>query len=68
MNNNRTREAVATGDGDRLRVGLPFCRVMISDGVETGLQQDGAAEGVEVLDVAQLLLRSVKGETPASVG
>ena len=66
VNDNRTAEAVATG-AETVAVGCPFCRVMISDGV-TGLQQDGAAEGVEVLDVAQLLLRSVKGETPASVG
>ena len=37
----------------------PFCRVMISDGV-TALQQDGGAQDVEVLDVAQLLLRAVR--------
>ncbi len=60
VNANRTAEAVATG-AETVAVGCPFCRVMISDGV-TGLQQDGAADGVEVMDVAQLLLRSVKGE------
>ncbi len=63
VNDNRTAEAVATG-AETVAVGCPFCRVMISDGV-TGLQQDGGAAGVEVLDVAQLLLRSVKNETPA---
>ena len=57
VNANRTAEAVATG-AETVAVGCPFCRVMISDGV-TGLQQDGGAEGVEVMDVAQLLLRSV---------
>ena len=44
----------------RSPTGCPFCRVMISDGV-TSVQQDGRAEGVEVVDVAQLLLRSVTG-------
>ena len=58
VNANRTAEAVATG-AEKVAVGCPFCRVMISDGV-TGLQQDGGADGVEVMDVAQLLLRSVK--------
>ena len=57
VNANRTDEAVATG-AETVAVGCPFCRVMISDGV-TGIQQDGGAEGVEVMDVAQLLLRSV---------
>ncbi len=60
VNANRTAEAVETG-AEKVAVGCPFCRVMISDGV-TGLQQDGVAEGVEVMDVAQLLLRSVKTE------
>jgi Fe-S oxidoreductase len=47
-------------------VGCPFCRVMISDGV-TAKQQEGAgyderAADVQVLDVAQMLLRAVKGD------
>ncbi len=58
VNVNRTEEALATG-AETVAVGCPFCRVMISDGV-TGIQQDGRAEGVEVMDVAQLLLRSIK--------
>ena len=38
----------------------PFCRVMLSDGL-TAMQSDGnAPESVEVLDVAQLLLESVR--------
>ena len=38
----------------------PFCKVMLSDGL-TAEQADGSArEEVEVLDVAQLLLASVK--------
>ena len=71
INVNRTKEAVATG-ADQIAVGCPFCRVMLSDGL-TSEQADGhAREEVEVLDVAQMLLASVKGEsatrTPASVG
>ena len=61
INVNRTQEAVATG-ADQIAVGCPFCRVMLSDGL-TAEQADGRArEEVEVLDVAQMLLASVKGE------
>ena len=61
INVNRTNEAVATG-ADQIAVGCPFCRVMLSDGL-TAAQADGnAREEVEVLDVAQMLLASVKGE------
>ncbi|MGZ5417852.1 MAG: heterodisulfide reductase-related iron-sulfur binding cluster [Nocardioides sp.] len=59
INLNRTTEAVDTG-ADQIAVGCPFCRVMLSDGL-TAKQADGSArEEVEVLDVAQLLLASVK--------
>ncbi|QNN54228.1 heterodisulfide reductase-related iron-sulfur binding cluster [Nocardioides mesophilus] len=61
INLNRTTEAVETG-ADQIAVGCPFCRVMLSDGL-TAKQADGSArEEVEVLDVAQLLLASVKRE------
>ncbi len=59
INMNRSTEAVGTG-ADQIAVGCPFCRVMLSDGL-TSLQADHQArEEVEVLDVAQLLLASVK--------
>jgi len=59
INMNRTTEAVATG-ADQIAVGCPFCRVMLSDGL-TSLQAAGSArDEVEVLDVAQLLLASVR--------
>ena len=66
INLNRTTEAVETG-ADQIAVGCPFCRVMLSDGL-TSLQADGKArEEVEVLDVAQMLLASVKRpEAPAA--
>ncbi len=59
INVNRTTEAVETG-ADKIATGCPFCRVMLSDGL-TAKQADGSArEEVEVQDVAQLLLASVK--------
>jgi hypothetical protein len=65
INVNRTKEAVATG-ADQIAVGCPFCRVMLSDGLTAEQHAGQAREEVEVLDVAQLLLSSVKrGEPPA---
>jgi Fe-S oxidoreductase len=66
INLNRTTEAVETG-ADQIAVACPFCRVMLSDGL-TSKQADGSArEEVEVLDVAQLLLASVKrADAPAA--
>ena len=61
INVNRTREAVGTG-ADQIAVGCPFCRVMLSDGLTAQQAAGEAREEVEVLDVAQMLLASVKGE------
>ena len=61
INDARTTEAVATG-ADQIAVGCPFCRVMLSDGLTAAIDKGAAREEVEVLDVAQLLLASVKGE------
>nr|WP_121254475.1 (Fe-S)-binding protein [Nocardioides ferulae] len=62
INVNRTKEAVATG-ADQIAVGCPFCRVMLSDGLTAQQAKGEAREEVEVLDVAQMLLASVKGES-----
>ncbi len=53
INLNRVDEAIATGV-DEVAVACPFCRVMVTDGM-TARESD-----VEVLDVAQALLRAVK--------
>ena len=53
INLNRVDEALATG-AQEIAVGCPFCRVMISDGAKS------RESDVEVLDVAQALLRAVK--------
>ena len=58
VNTERTEEAIATG-ASAIAVGCPFCRVMISDGVGSVQQGLEAADQVQVLDVAQLLLQSV---------
>ncbi|MPZ62375.1 MAG: 4Fe-4S dicluster domain-containing protein [Propionibacteriales bacterium] len=59
INVNRTTEAVETG-ADRIATGCPFCRVMLSDGLTEKQSTGEAREEVEVQDVAQLLLASVK--------
>ena len=56
ININRTEEALDTG-ARTIAVGCPFCSTMLGDGVNA----KEAAERVEVVDVAQVLLRSVKG-------
>ncbi|GAA1127013.1 heterodisulfide reductase-related iron-sulfur binding cluster [Nocardioides aquiterrae] len=61
INENRTAEAVGTG-ADQIAVGCPFCRVMLSDGLTAQQAKGEARTEVEVLDVAQMLLASVKGE------
>ena len=66
VNMNRTEEALATG-AERIAIGCPFCRVMITDGL-TAKQSEGVGENVEVVDVAQMLLAAVKrGQEPESV-
>ena len=56
INLTRVDEAIATG-AEEVAVACPFCRVMVSDGI-TARESD-----VEVLDVAQILLRSVKSNS-----
>jgi len=54
INLNRVDEAIGTG-AEELAVACPFCRVMTTDGMSA------RESSMEVLDVAQVLLRSVKG-------
>ena len=53
INLNRVDEAIATG-AEQVAVACPFCRVMVSDGM------NARESSVEVLDVAQVLLENVK--------
>jgi Fe-S oxidoreductase len=66
INVNRTKEAVGTG-ADQIAVGCPFCRVMLADGLTAEQAAGNARDEVEVLDVAQMLLASVKGESATRV-
>lgn len=65
INVTRTEEAIGTG-ATTIATGCPFCRVMLSDGVGA-VQQSGGASDVEVMDVAQLLLESVRRGRPDPV-
>jgi Fe-S oxidoreductase len=59
INLERTDEALGTSP-NKIATGCPFCRVMMTDGL-TQRQNEGAAkESVQVVDVAQLLLTSVR--------
>jgi len=59
INVERIDEALSL-DPDIVSTACPFCLVMLGDAV-TAKKQDGEArEDVEVLDVAQLLIRSVR--------
>lgn len=57
INVDRVDEALSTAT-TKIATGCPFCRVMLNDGV-TARQESGQGEGVEVVDVAQLMLSSI---------
>jgi Fe-S oxidoreductase len=64
VNLDRVDEAIATGTS-AIATGCPFCRVMLTDGLTTRESEGTARNQTQVLDVAQLLLASVKrGSTP----
>ncbi|MDP7704268.1 (Fe-S)-binding protein [Mycobacterium sp. TY815] len=57
INHERVDEALAT-NATTVAVACPFCRVMVTDGVGDR-QEEAGRSGVEVLDVAQVLLASL---------
>ncbi len=57
VNHERVEEALNTG-ASKIATGCPFCRVMMTDGVDDRAEAMGK-EKAEVLDVAQLLLASI---------
>jgi Fe-S oxidoreductase len=63
INTERVDEALSLNP-DVVATACPFCQVMLSDSVTAKQQEGEARESVEVLDVAQLLVRAV---TPAAV-
>jgi Fe-S oxidoreductase len=64
VNLERVDEALGT-EANTVVTGCPFCKVMISDGL-TQRQSEDKGENVDVRDVSQVLLESVKREAPAS--
>ncbi len=58
INHERVDEALAT-NAATIATGCPFCRVMVTDGVNDR-QEEAGRSGVEVLDVAQILLSSLE--------
>ncbi|HET9257655.1 MAG TPA: (Fe-S)-binding protein [Pseudonocardiaceae bacterium] len=63
VNDNRVNEAISTG-ASAIATGCPFCRVMLTDGLTARQSEDSAGQTTEVVDVAQLLLSSVKRADP----
>jgi Fe-S oxidoreductase len=64
VNQDRVDEAIAT-QTSAIATGCPFCRVMLTDGLTAREAEGTAGRTTEVLDVAQLLLTSVKrGDEP----
>jgi hypothetical protein len=67
INVERTDEALGL-DPDLISTACPFCMVMLSDAVTAKQQSGDAKDGVQVLDVSQILARSLVAPQPALVG
>jgi Fe-S oxidoreductase len=67
VNVERVDEAIGL-EPDLISTACPFCIVMLSDAVTAKKQKSEVKEGLEVLDVSQLLLRSVKEAARQPVG
>ena len=58
INIERIEEALGTNP-DIVSTGCPYCMIMLDDAVKDKVQKKEASENVQVLDVAQILARSV---------
>ena len=67
INTERIDEALGT-DPDTISTGCPFCLVMLGDAVAAKKSSGEAKESLEVIDVAQLLVRSVQVPVAAQAG
>jgi Fe-S oxidoreductase len=65
INTERIDEALGT-DPDTISTGCPYCLVMLGDAISAKKSSGEAKESLEVVDVAQLLVRSVRA--PAAAG
>jgi heterodisulfide reductase subunit B len=59
INDTRATEALATG-ADVIATACPYCNVMLGDAVNANKSAGQARDDVEVIDVAQLLVRTIK--------
>jgi len=66
INVERTEEALGT-DADLISTACPFCVMMLSDAVTAKQQAGEASKGVQVLDVSQILARSLVSPTAPAV-
>ncbi|HLK02258.1 MAG TPA: (Fe-S)-binding protein, partial [Streptosporangiaceae bacterium] len=64
INEERIDEALALSP-DTISTACPYCLVMLGDAVSAKKASGAAKETLEVIDVAQLLVRSVSGPPPA---
>ncbi|WP_222720418.1 (Fe-S)-binding protein [Actinomadura sp. HBU206391] len=61
INTERVDEALET-DPDTVSTACPFCLVMLGDAINEKKNAGAAKESLEVVDVSQLLIKSIKGE------
>jgi Fe-S oxidoreductase len=64
INVERTEEALNT-DADIISTACPYCITMLSDAVTAKIQSGDAREGIQVVDVSQVLARSLKAPAAA---
>jgi Fe-S oxidoreductase len=65
INETRTDEALST-QPDLVTAACPYCIVMLTDGLNSRKQKGEAAEAVQVIDVSDVLLRSVRAKNGRS--
>jgi len=67
INTERIEEALAL-DPDTISTACPYCMVMLGDAINAKKSSGDAKDTLEVIDVAQLLARSVQTAAPAVTG
>jgi Fe-S oxidoreductase len=65
INTERIEEALGT-DPDTISTGCPYCLTMLGDAISAKKSTGEAKESLEVVDVAQLLIRSIERQEPAA--
>ena len=63
VNHNRVDEALASG-ADVVATACPFCTIMLKDGVD----DRGASEKVQVINVSELVAKSMKRKQQIAAG